>query len=356
VAEKYRIDSGGKVDKNIWPPIVEGIYAKGSLFDKTSGKRLPRNANVEVGKEYLLITKRNFYGNSYRDIEIRRTNQIDNYFIYTVKATALSRLAANFFLELGARLTDTPAELSQIYPFVLRGSHIILHESIKIWFHKTDGFVDTFPSGDAKAQNQTIFAIRGETQKILSLSRFEGRTSVLRFMVLRRDSMGFRDAISRVQQIGVCVVDCNGIEFGDGLFPNLPKDRELLVAAEYDGYIDVVGVTSKFVTKRLSLKNGEKTRVTVSFNNKYRIFQGLDCVREIVFMREQKSSIISDEQMLMMLKRFSLRKIPIQHTFGAIATKMENLPMSRLWVMKQIRQGQIDKSAKEYLIKQLEGR
>ena len=42
VAEHYKIDCGNKVENTFWPTTVEGVYNTGSLFDKASGKRLPR--------------------------------------------------------------------------------------------------------------------------------------------------------------------------------------------------------------------------------------------------------------------------------------------------------------------------
>ena len=355
IAERYKIDSNGSVDKNIWPPSVEGVLARGSLFDNIGGKRLPRNANVEVGKEYLLITKRNIYGNIHRDIEIKRSISANGYFLYTVKATALSFYAANFFLDFGARLTDAPAELTQIYPFVLRASHVILHEAVKIWFHKTNGFADTYPSGDSKGQHQSIFEVRGETQKILSLSRFEGRTSVLRFMVLRRDSRGFRDATQKQQSSAVKVVDSLGSEFANGEYDKLPKERELIVTSEFDGFVDVVAGTNNIVVQRLDLKNGVKTTVKVSNNHKYRIFQGLDCVHEIAFIKKKKTNVLDDEHLLRRLKSFTGKKTAIHHSFGAVGEKLGDMPLSRLWVMRQIRLGQIDARAKDYLLKIQEG-
>lgn len=351
IAERYKIDSGGMVEKTLWPPIIEGIYKNGSLFDKASGKKFPRNANVEVGKDYLLITKQNFYGNSHGDIEIRRVNFIDGYYFYIVKATSLSRSAANFFLAFGTRLTDIPTDLTQIYPFVLRAPHIILHESTKLWFHKTNGIVDTFPESEAKERNQSIFDVRGDVQKILSLSRFEERTSVLRFMMLRKDRVDFHNAINNSHSVTSSVHDSKGIEFHNGQYDKLPSERVLIITTEFDGFADVVAVGNGMLIQRYNLKNGEKTKIDVAYRQKYRIFQGLDCVHEIVFIKERKDQGIADEQLLCKLKSFNGRKIAIQHNFGVIASKLGEMPLSRLWVMKQIKHGQIDIGAKDYLLK-----
>jgi len=237
----------------------------------------------------------------------------------------------------------------------LRASHIILHEAVKIWFHKTNGFIDTYTNGDSKEQHQSIFDVRGESQKILSLSRFEGRTSVLRFMVLRRDSQGFQDATHKQQLTTINIVDSTGSEFTSGEYSNLPKDRELIVTSEFDGFVDVIAGTNNIVLHRFALKNGVKTTVSIAINHKYRIFQGLDCVHEVVFIKEVKRHALNDEQLLRRLKSFNGKKAAIHHNFGAVAEKLGDMPLSGLWVMRQIRLGQIDVGAKDYLLKIQQG-
>ncbi len=57
-AELYKIltDSSSKELKSYWPESVEGIK-NGTLFDKRTGKKLPADADVQVGKEYYLLTQ-----------------------------------------------------------------------------------------------------------------------------------------------------------------------------------------------------------------------------------------------------------------------------------------------------------
>lgn len=347
IAEQYRIDCGEMVGKEYWPPIAEVIYRGGSLFNKATGKRLPRNANVVVGKEYLLITKRSLNG---RDIKIERLNSVGDYELCIVKAIALTRNAADFFLKYGARLTDSPTEITQIYPFVFRSSHYVLFAANKLWFHKTNGFIDTYPASEAKGSGQSVFDIRGLTQRILSVSRFEGRTSVLRYLMLRKDPTDFHKAINKQPSLTVTVFDSNGNEYVGGQYDKLPRDRVLIITTEFDGFVDVTTIDN-MLTYRHSLKNGEKTEIDIAYNQKYRIFLGLDCLHEIIFVKKSNPSAITDEQLLRKLKSFNSKKIVIQHSFGVIAGKLAEMPLSRLWVMKQIRHGQIDTGAKDYLMK-----
>ena len=352
IAERYNIDCGGKVERIFWPTIVEGVYKDGSLFDKTSGKRLPHNANVEVGREYLLISKRQcLYSSSYGGIEIEQMSFTDNYFIYVVKATSLSRYAADFFLTLKARLTDSPTELIQLYPFVLRASHTVIHNASKLWFYKSNGFVDTCPAGSFKELSQNIVEVKGVSQKILSLSRFEERTSVLRFIMLRKDVSCFDKAVCKHHEPTVNVCDDDNVEISTGQHSTLPKGRAIKVSPEFDGFINVLDIFSGLLLKRYDLKNGTKITINVEFGQRYRIFQGLDCLHDLTFIREKKINSIADEQILRNLRSYKGQSVTISHNFGAIVEKLEKMPLSRLWVMKQIRRGSIDKGAKDYLIK-----
>ena len=91
--------------------------------------------------------------------------------------------------------------------------------------------------------------------------------------------------------------------------------------------------------------------INVSFGQKYRVFQGLDCLYEAVFVKERKKQEITDEQILRKLQNYRGRKVAISHNFGVFAKRLEEMPLSRLWVMKQIRLGSIDIDAKKYLLK-----
>jgi len=350
ISEKYKIDCGGKVDYIYWPTEVDGFHRNGTLFDKVSGKRLPRNASVEVGREYWLIRKSSHWHQHFpQDVTIKKEITLGEYEIYVVNANLLSRSAADFFMNFGARLTDAIAEIIQIYPFVLNSPHFTLHASEKVWFHKTDGYVDTCPGSEMRMPTLNVFNIKGDNEKMLLLSRFEGRTSVLRYIMLRKNSADFTKLVEKRKTPFVEVCDEDGVDFEARQYDRLPKKRRLHILPEFDGYIDVYSITENFVSERYELKNGNRITLEIVFDNKYRMFQGLDCVFEIVFVSESKLSAVSDEQHLASLKNLKGHRVAISHTFGCISSKVRDMPLTRLWIVKQIRQGFMYSDAKEYL-------
>ena len=352
IAEKYRIDCGNKVEKNYWPVDVDGFHRNGTLFDKASGKRLPRNANDEVGREYWLIRKISYwYQPSPEDIDMKKEMVLGDYEIYVVKAKLLSRSAADFFMSFGARLADAVAEIIPIYPFVLNSPHFILHNFENIWFHKTGGYIDTYPDSRTKMPTANVFSARGDGESILLLSRFEGRTSVLRYAMLRKNSVDFEKAVGRLQSSLVEVCDEDGVDFESGQHNYLPKNRELSITSEFDGHANVYNSSGDFVIEQYQLKNGSKIRLSVAYGYTYKIFQGLDCVFETAFVCKDKQSTISDEQHLTYLRRCKGHKVAVTHTFGAVVAKLSDMPLTRLWVMTQLRRGVICTDAKEYLKK-----
>ena len=350
VSEKYKLDCGGKIDSIYWPTEVDGFRQSGTLFDGASGKRLPRNANVEVGREYWLIRKCNYwYQHPPQDIAMKKEIVLNEYEIYVVKANLLSRSAADFFMNFGARLTDAIAEIMQIYPFALNSPHFTLHDSEKIWFHKTDGYVDTYPGSEIRMPALNIFSVKSDSEKMLFLSRFEGRTSVLRYIMLRKNNADFTKAVEKCRISSVEVCDEDGVDFEEGQYDRLPKKRRLYITPEFKGHIDVHSINGDFAIEHHELKSGNKRLLDVAFGYKYRIFQGLDCVFEVAFASESNLELVSDEQHLANLRKCKGRKIAISHTFGSISSKVGNMPLTRLWIMKQIKQGFIYSGANEYL-------
>ena len=184
---------------------------------------------------------------------------------------------------------------------------------------------------------------------MLLLSRFEGRTSVLRYIMLRKNSADFTKLVEKRKTPFVEVCDEDGVDFEAGQYDRLPKKRRLHILPEFDGYIDVYSITENFVSERYELKNGNKITLEIVFDNKYRMFQGLDCVFEIAFVSESKLSAVSDEQHLASLKKLKGHRVAISHTFGGISSKVRDMPLTRLWIVKQIRQGFMYSDAKEYL-------
>ena len=150
-----------------------------------------------------------------------------------------------------------------------------------------------------------------------------------------------------VRNVSVSVFDNdnNGIEAGH--YETLPTKRTLSALAEFDGYIDVL--KGGFLSDRIKIKGDEKVFFDVDLNRTYRFYQGTDCVYELSYHRSQKNKALNDDETLRRLKSFKGHPVSISHTFGAVAMRLENLPQTRIWVMRQLHLGVMDKQAKEYI-------
>lgn len=343
LAEEYRLVYPDTVKKmNIfWPTIVDGVSGQGTFFDYESGKRLPRNANVVVGKDYLLILNQWTCLSPSSGVIVTKERTIGNYSIYKVSASGISRTADDFFRRYGCRLTDNPAILTLLYPFAVKSSHVITHTSDKVWFHKTNGFVEVYPQSYRPTAD--IFAVSSGFQQILSLSRFENNTSVLRYKMLRKvQSITYP---SRPRNIDVRN-NSNEIIIANE-YTALPPNREIHIISEFDGYVEIRN--GDFTINRIVLKSGVKAIIDADFNRRYRISQGLDCIYEVTYIRKNRTQAFSDDEMLTRLRNFKGDPIAVSPSFGVIANRLTGLPKTALWLRKQIANGKIDRRAKQVL-------
>lgn len=118
--KKYTLNLKNGSDKlrEFWPKDVKGIDPEGTLFEKTSGKKLTYDADVEIKKEYYLLKRGSFYKRSYSSIRIQEIIQKqfswEVWTLYVVSASAFCEEAARFFLDFHCRLTDYPVSLQPV--------------------------------------------------------------------------------------------------------------------------------------------------------------------------------------------------------------------------------------------------
>lgn len=360
LAEQYQLSYNEEKNfKHYWPLLVDGVSQSGTLFRRDGDmddeetitiKRLPRRANVVVGKEYMLFSgTKNLHTPSdvtqslYRPAMVR-----GGYWIHRVMAMRLSWDADAFFRFFDARLTDLTAELTEIYPFAARSPLVLIHTAEQVWFYKSKGDIaghlEVFPQKSVTDQGQQIFAVGSDLQQILSVSRFEGRTSVLRYLMLRK----VKEIPYAPRQTFVQVFDERDNEIKSGDYATLPAHRTLSVRAEFDGHIDVL--KDGFLINRISIDNADsKTHFDVEYNRTYRIYQGGDRVFELSYHSRRKSEAFNDEVTLQKLKTFKGQPVPIVHTFGAIAVRLKDMPKTKIWIMRQLHLGVMDKQAKDFI-------
>ncbi|GHU55275.1 hypothetical protein AGMMS49975_16860 [Clostridia bacterium] len=344
IYEKYGIVC--PIDIPYWSPVVDGFNKNGTLFDYESGKRLPQNANVVVEKYYHLILREHFCLHHSNDVVVDKENSISGYSIYKVQALKISKSASDFFMRFSCRLSDKPAILTLLYPFAVKSSHIITHTAERVWFHKTNGFVEVRPKNYESNYNSDVFSVDSgfqQFQQIIYVSRFEDNTSVLRYAMLRKvETIEYP-----TRMIDFRVYDNHGISIEDGEYDGLPPNHELNFVAEFDGFARIYkdGVT----INKVSVKAGEKAVVNVIHGCKFHLYQGLDCIYEISFVHKKQETKLSDDKLIVALKNFTGDYVNLTHSFGAIAERLTDFPKTTIWLRNQIKNGKIDRRAKLYL-------
>ena len=118
--EKYTLNfiNGSDELREFWPIEVNGIDPEGTLFEKTSGRKLTYDADVEIEKEYYLLKRGDRKAHSGIRIQCiaQKKFGLETWTLYVVSASAFCEEAARFFLDFHCRLTDRPISLLPVWP------------------------------------------------------------------------------------------------------------------------------------------------------------------------------------------------------------------------------------------------
>lgn len=334
------------VAKFFWAEIVYGIEDIGTLFDKESGKRLPHDADVMLGTPYYLITKNNIR-DRYSDVKIIKVMDTrNNWHIYEIQATQLTNEAAKFFLNYHARLTDKPSILIPVWPPCVQRPHILLHNVRDLAFlHIGNSEAKIFPTSYLphesvdNVNNVSFVSLKcSGRQQLISI----GRTNILRYMYLWESVLKQRTPFPSIR-----VTDVSGNDLEDNEFDTLPKYSSLAVRTLYDGYIEII--ENDMTCVHLDLSADKALEIdSLRLGQSVRIYQGLDCIREITFLRHHVriGPNESDNILFNKLSQYDgFKQIPVPHSLGAIVNKMHDMPKTNKWLRAKIRKQLIPEKA-----------
>ena len=132
-----------------WPERIRGIESPGALFDAVTRKKLPYDADVQLGKNYYLLQSGMLNGgcSSVRLKQIRSRSVPGNCWrLYEVSAIALDVDAAKFFLQFHCRLTDQAVSIQPIWPIYTKSPYVIHHNAREMIFYvKGDVHTKSYP-------------------------------------------------------------------------------------------------------------------------------------------------------------------------------------------------------------------
>lgn len=328
---------------NYWPSEIPGVSFEGTVFDKQSGKKLPYDADVQVDKEYYILSKYSIGSNN--DIYKKEVfyDRRFSWHICEVKAKDYSENAAKFFLRFHCRLTVKPVTLYPLWPVYNESPYLICTNKSNVFFGisgKIDRIepiskVKTFPY----VEPYKLLALSCDGDQVnLSV----GRLSTLRYLSVRKTDLAYETDIPEIR-----VFDLDGVELQQGEQLKVPPKNALCFSARYDGFVEVIDQKNKI--EKLFFKSNEKTEIdNIGFGRTVRIYQGFDKVWEAVYIRS--NSINSDEdKILNELVNCKTRKVTITHSLGALINRYQDMPKIKEWLYKRIKEGVIDEKALKIL-------
>lgn len=344
-AGEYRLSFLGesKLLQLYWPNKVEGIHSDGSLFDYVTRKKLPYDADVQIGHKYYLLTRFRL-SNHYRNVEITEVcampERFSTWHIYEVTATSFEEETAKFFLDFHCRLTEFPITLYPVWPTYVESPYVIYHASNQVnMFMQGDAVSKVFP--DANKQN--FVSDNGKLLRIMCNERQQlvsaGRTKVLKYTYLRKE---YLDRYATLPVVNV--TDLNNKPILNGIQGKLPIRNTVAITAPFDGYVMIS--QKNYQVEQYELKASDRLLIdSVKFGQQIEIYQGLDCVWRTFFQRESVDNNIDDLELVRLLSRQKGEVIPIPHAIGALALLMDGYPKTKQWLYQVIRNGFVSKKA-----------
>ena len=278
----------------LWPQLVDGIEDV-TLFNAENGCRLPFLPDVQIGKEYIAIVKGRFTPDR---IDVRaefiRSNEHGwvGYDIYRVKAFNFSQWSASFFLRLKANLKKQMPIIFPMWPVVIRTPHLIYHDADELFiFLEGEGVnVQAFPFIPLTriVDRETVRLIRfscGIRKQLVSGDYDIPLLQLGRYSrTLRYDYFIRQPFDQTTSPPKVTVTDHKGNELKGDLLEGILPGTHLYVQGSFDGEVWLKSEDSPLPDRRM-LKGGATLELKAGMGQTLSIFQGLDCVRTIVFVR-----------------------------------------------------------------------
>lgn len=324
---------------DIWPTEVTGIDPQGTLFEKSSGRMLTFDSDVEIEKEYYLLIKDRSYLGVYNSIQVQKVTNRGTWTLFQITASEFSEEAAKFFLEYHCRLTKHPVSIKPIWPLFIERDYIIKHnqDSMYVLIEGNVGPIKTFPLASlsqSKAINKhlTLYEVQCATRQQLISA---GRLQPLQYTYLWHESL---DGAGKFPSISV--MDLSEQEIPSGESNILPHNNTLIFKSEYDGEL-VITNNGVVIDKRRLEANKLLELDELSYGVTVQVIIGLDIVWEINF-NKQHTLIEDDEtEILKQIKNASGVLIPAPHSLKNIQLELCYYPQISQWIRNCIQVGTI---------------
>lgn len=324
-----------------WPKKVTGAEPKGTFFDKGSGIKLPCDSDVEVGKEYYMLTNVVIH-----EVSGLRTKEIchkrvgyEMLHLYSVCADKFNENTVSFFIDHRCRLTLSPVSIHQIWPPYSLGNYVLKcgSDSIYAVLNGMTTGLKTFPDskvqefGIVEDKNVFIISIKERQQLIAT-----GRCNVLKYMYLWRETADEKHYTPLFN-----ADDLNGDPIAEGENDKLPSGGIIRVCTEYDG--EVVVIVNGVVSEKIGLSAQISQNIDhITYRTQILLKVGMDIVWSCKFeCSKDHSNDINEEKLLNSLRKADTKMISAPHALLNIALKFKRYPGVYRWIVQSVKNGMI---------------
>lgn len=277
-----------------WPETITGVpLAAGTIFDSTSGKRIPADGDIEVGKDYLLLIdrwspKKNLSlqqsqaGLHIEELPLDMSNSLSKWGLFRIRADANSFTAAAFFMAFGLRLTNEPVQLFPLWPLTVKRPYTILSRTPCIhFFAQGKNTRNHMLPGDDQLQGHTtsdvphiVTARIVPPRSLLSA----GRRTVLKYTFLEQQPLPeIQPEVNGLLQWQT--LDEEPVS-AEALTRRIPQDT-LVVISAYDGCVEEYADGS-FVTRQ-EFSGTRPQSLFLTRGHEFRFYIGLDRCASFVY-------------------------------------------------------------------------
>ena len=353
LSEKYdvEVETQSSILKSRWE-LRDTLYAQTyTLFDKTTGKKLPKDADVEIYHHYYLVVKgqrpHKVSGIECKQIMVKSSHYLSLFEVWAEEFTAHT---SRFFIDMGYRLTKYPARLFPVWPVFVEQPYNIFYLGKKIVF---------YVSGNVKLYdinlktNRSIQCNEGTNKgSLIQLSAksnehlaYIGRNNVLKYTYFMSSSLNDLEN----DKMNMVVEDDLQNPIAEGKYDKLPHNKKLIVIVPFDGVVKRYrGKKREYIRLKA---NEEKEIDNLVFGEEIRIYIGNDCQSIISYNLPNQNN---DAKLYKELIRYHDQTIALPHNILAIAKYFEGYPKTKEFLQLCLKKRAISLNAMKKLAKVIE--
>ena len=318
------------------------------MFEKSSGKKLLYDADVEIEKEYYLLKRGDIDKHSRSSIRIQKITQKqfgrETWILYIVSASAFNEEAARFYLDFHCRLTDQPVSVQPVWPLFTEGNYIVKHSRNNLYMLVEGNVseVKTFPPTAVRQLSVNTSQIKlyeiscSDRQQLISA----GRIQPLQYTYFWKEPLDQIGGISRNFSNPIFLV--LRLFLARTILFHITKT--LRFKSDFDGEI-IIYNNHRVIEKRKISADTYIELDGISYGLSVQVVIGLDVLWQTDF-KKKMSTVGNDEiELLKQITNVTGISIPVPHSLRNILIGMRHYPKICQWIRKCIKNGTINKQS-----------